>query len=37
MIGAHSLAGSKFKLLMFEATEEGQWELLLQEDSIRVG
>ncbi|BDA43789.1 probable chaperone protein DnaJ at N-terminal half [Coccomyxa sp. Obi] len=36
VIGAHSLAGSKFKLLMFEATEEGQWELLLQEDSIRV-
>lgn len=36
VIGAHSVAGSKFKLLMFEATEEGQWELLLQEDSIRV-
>ncbi len=36
MIGAHSVAGSKFKLLMFEATEEGQWELLLQEDSIKV-
>ncbi len=36
MIGAHSVSGSKFKLLMFEATEEGQWELLLQEDSIKV-
>ena len=35
-IGAHSVAGSKFKLLMFEATEEGQWELLLQEDSTKV-
>lgn len=35
-IGAHSVAGSKFKLLMFEATQEGQWELLLQEDSTRV-
>lgn len=36
VIGAHSVSGSKFKLLMFEATEEGQWELLLQEDSIKV-
>ncbi|EIE19270.1 DnaJ-domain-containing protein [Coccomyxa subellipsoidea C-169] len=36
VIGAHSVAGSKFKLLMFEATEEGQWEMLLQEDSIKV-
>lgn len=35
-IGAHSVAGSKFKLLMFEATEAGQWELLLQEDSTKV-
>jgi hypothetical protein len=35
-IGAHSVAGSKFKLLMFEANEAGQWELLLQEDSTKV-
>ena len=36
VIGVHSVAGSKFKLLMFEANEAGQWELLLQEDSTKV-
>lgn len=36
VIGAHSVAGSKFKLLMFETTTEGQWELQLQEDSIKA-
>jgi hypothetical protein len=37
IIGAHSVTGSKFKLLMFEAAEEGgQWELQLQEDSIKA-
>ena len=36
VIGAHSVAGSKFKLLMFDATPEGQWELQLQEDSMKA-
>lgn len=30
LIGAHSTAGSKFKLLLFEQGAEGQWELLMQ-------
>lgn len=29
-IAAHSTAGSKFKLLLFEQSAEGQWELLMQ-------
>ena len=39
VIGAHSSTGSKFKLLMFERTDDssgGHWELVLQEDSIKV-
>ena len=39
VIGAHSAAGSKFKLLMFGRTADspgGQWELLIQEDSMKV-
>ena len=39
VIGAHSAAGSKFKLLMFVRTADspgGQWELVLQEDSMKV-
>ena len=36
VIGAHSSAGSKFKLLMFERTSDGQWDLVLQEDSMKV-
>lgn len=39
VIGAHSPAGSKFKLLMFETTDNsrgGQWDLVLQEDSMKV-
>ena len=36
VIGAHSSAGSRFKLLMFERTREGQWDLMLQEDSMKV-
>ena len=34
-----SSTGSKFKLLMFERTDDssgGHWELVLQEDSIKV-
>ena len=29
-IGAHSLTGSRFKLLLFEQAQDGQWELLVQ-------
>lgn len=39
VIGAHSSTGSKFKLLMFVKTAEspgGQWELVIQEDSMKV-
>ena len=36
VVGAHSSAGSKFKLLMFERTSDGQWDLVLQEDSMKV-
>jgi hypothetical protein len=39
VIGAHSSTGSKFKLLMFEQTDGssgGQWELVVQEDSMKV-
>ena len=32
-IAAHSTAGSKFKLLLFEQSAEGQWELLMQASS----
>ena len=39
VIGAHSAAGSKFKLLMFGRTADSpgdQWELVIQEDSMKV-
>eukprot|EP00884_Botryococcus_braunii_P022977 jgi/Botrbrau1/9363/Bobra.354_2s0019.1 len=36
LVGAFSQVGSKFKLLVFERTGEGPWELLLQEDSVKV-
>ncbi|KAK9826758.1 hypothetical protein WJX81_006391 [Elliptochloris bilobata] len=35
-IAAHSTAGSKFKLLLFEQGAEGQWEVLMQEDSMKA-
>ena len=39
VIGAHSAAGSRFKLLMFEKTSDSpgaNWELVIQEDSMKV-
>lgn len=30
VIGVHSKVGSRFKLLLFETTPSGQWELLVQ-------
>jgi len=36
-IGAHSAAGSKFKLLLFEQGDDGQWELLMQARSRGAG
>lgn len=30
VVGAHSAAGSRFKLLLFEQASDGQWEQLVQ-------
>ncbi|KAK9820520.1 hypothetical protein WJX72_011236 [[Myrmecia] bisecta] len=36
VIAANSPVASKFKLLLFEQTDKGSWELLMQEDSYKV-
>lgn len=35
-VGAHSIQGSRFKLLLFEQAVDTQWELLTQEDSQKT-
>jgi len=37
VIAAHSLALSKFKLLMFEQTTDGQWEMIAQASLADIG